>query len=251
MQRYFVLENAWQSNQVEIKEDDMHHIKKVMRMEVGDRLECVHPSGAVAECEIQEYGENRIVLNIKAWLEENTELPVSVTIVQGLPKKDKLEFVLQKGTELGAFEFLLYEADRSIVQWDKKKQAQKVTRYNRIVKEASEQCHRQQIPDVSVKPLKEVVQNENNNYDVFLFAFEEEAKKASYTSFHQVLEGLPRGSRICLIIGPEGGFSEKEVQLLKQQQAQPIRLGPRILRTETAALYALASISYYFEEMEG
>lgn len=250
MQRYFVPEEAWQKEQVEIKQDDMHHIKTVMRMEVGDRLECVHPSGAVAECEIKEYVENSIVLHIKAWLDENTELPVLVTIAQGLPKKDKLELVLQKGTELGAVEFLLYEADRSIVQWDKKKQAQKLTRYNRIVKEASEQCHRQQVPNISVTPLQEIIQHENNHYDMILFAYEEEAKKASYSSFHRVLREVTRGSRICLIIGPEGGFSEKEVQLLKQFQAKPVRLGPRILRTETAALYALANISYYFEEME-
>lgn len=250
MQRYFIPEEAWLKEQVQIEHDDMHHIKNVMRMEVGDSLECVHPNGFVAECKIQAFEENKIVVQIHKWLDEDTELPVSVTIVQGLPKKDKLELVLQKGTELGAVEFLLYEADRSIVQWNEKKQTQKLARFNKIVKEASEQCHRNQVPEIAVNSLKNILKNENTTYDLFLFAYEEEAKQASDTSFHHILSNIQRGTRICLIIGPEGGFSKNEVQFLKQHQAKPIRLGPRILRTETAALYALASISYHFEEME-
>lgn len=250
MQRYFISEEAWLKEQVQMKQDDMHHVKNVMRMAVGDNLECVHPDGSVAECKIQAYEENVIILQISKWLEEDTELPVSVTIVQGLPKKDKLEIVLQKGTELGAAAFLLYEADRSIVQWNEKKQTQKLARYNKIVKEASEQCHRQQVPEIAVNSLKNILKNENNPYDVCLFAYEEEAKQATYTSFHHILSTIRRGMRICIIIGPEGGFSKKEVQFLKEHQSKPIRLGPRILRTETAALYALASISYHFEEME-
>jgi len=91
--------------------------------------------------------------------------------------------------------------------------------------------------------------SESNDYDIKLFAYEEEAKTVDFQSFGKAVSTMRPGDRILIVIGPEGGFSSREAESLKQNKFIPVRLGPRILRTETASLYALASISYHFEEL--
>ncbi|MFD1609878.1 16S rRNA (uracil(1498)-N(3))-methyltransferase [Oceanobacillus luteolus] len=250
MQRYFILkDDAWSETDVTIYGEDVHHISRVMRGEVGDRIICNHRNGRAAICEISEISNDKVRANIVDWQDQDVELPIEVTIVQGLPKGDKMDFILQKGTELGADSFIPYKAERSIVVWDEKKMKKKLQRFGKIVKEASEQSHRNKIPTihdlVSIKQLIEV----SDQFDVKIFAYEEEAKTTSYQSFAEVLKEMNSGMQLLICIGPEGGFSEKEAELLKENDFKPVRFGPRILRTETAALYALSSISYHFEEL--
>ncbi|WP_090232082.1 16S rRNA (uracil(1498)-N(3))-methyltransferase [Lentibacillus halodurans] len=249
MQRYFVPAENWEDNRVMITNDDAHHISRVMRSKPGDVIICNHPDGKAVTCQITDITKNHVQAVIKERLGESAELPVNVTIAQGLPKSDKFELVLQKGTELGATAFVPVQADRSVVAWDDKKTEKKMNRFSRIVKEASEQCHRNKIPFIQpVRAIKTLV-DESSEYDLKLFAFEEEAKTEEYQSFGMLVSEINPGDRVLIVIGPEGGFSEQEAALLKQNEFVPIRLGPRILRTETAALYALASISYHFEEL--
>ncbi|MEI3606857.1 16S rRNA (uracil(1498)-N(3))-methyltransferase [Pseudogracilibacillus sp. SE30717A] len=249
MQRYFVPENNWKENSIKIKDEDAHHIARVMRCNPGDKIVCVHPDGQVAKCQIHTIEKNEVNVQIIEWLDENTELPVHVTIVQGLPKGNKLEFILQKGTELGAAEFWLWKSDRSIVKWDDKKSAQKIKRYCKIIKEASEQCHRNKIPNLKEPMTIDQIIQASNEYDVKLFAYEEEARTADYVSLSSHLIEVSSDNSIIICIGPEGGLSSEEVSTLKKNHFIPVRLGPRILRTETASLYALAGISYHFEEL--
>lgn len=249
MQRYFIPEAHWLKENVHITSGDAHHIVRVMRFNIGDHIICNHPDGSVAECEIDSMTQHDVTAKILHWKEESAELPVDVTIVQGLPKGDKIELTLQKGTELGASEFIPFVADRSIVQWDEKKKAKKHQRFLKIVKEASEQCHRTKIPDIqSVMSLQEMLKYVEG-YDIKIFAHTDEARTYDFQSLAQILKQTHLNKRIVICIGPEGGFSESEVALLKEQDFSPVRLGARILRTETAALYALASISYHFEEL--
>lgn len=250
MQRYFLPSTAWKGNKVIINNDDFHHMVKVMRFKVGDKIICNKEDGKAALCEINAIYEDFIEGNILEWLEENVELPIHVAIVQGIPKGDKFELVLQKGTELGASSFIPYQSERSISVWDDKKVAKKMKRYNKIVKEASEQCHRNKIPTVHAPINKSQLLKLIEEYDMCIFAYEEEAKTSSYQSFSRLLALLQPGQRLLIVIGPEGGISEKEAVLFKEAGFNPVRLGPRILRTETASLYALASISYHFEESE-
>lgn len=249
MQRYYVPENNWQELEVLLTDDDAHHIQRVMRQNIDDELICNHPNGQAAICVIETIEDNHIKVRIKKWLENDNELPVYVTILQGLPKKSKLELILQKGTELGAGAFQIFEADRSIAKWDLKKADNRYKRYNKIIKEASEQCHRNMLPQLKpVDSLYNIIEN-NTEYDHILFGYEEEAKREPTSSFSDILQQVNYGESILLIIGPEGGFSKEEVVSLKNKGAIPVRLGKRILRTETASLYALASISYHFEEL--
>jgi len=249
LQRYFIPKINWKDDLVSILEDDAHHISRVMRYNEGDQIICVHPNGNTAIGQIRAMQKGKIQVEIIEWLNQNTELPVHVSIAQGLPKGNKLELVLQKGTELGAARFHLFEADRSISKWDSKKSVQKMNRYRKIIKEASEQSHRNKMPIVNEPVSLEALIEASKEYNMLLFAYEEEAKTEQFSSLGTALSKLKVNDRILICIGPEGGFSNQEVTLLKEHQFSPVRLGKRILRTETASLYALASISYHFEEL--
>ncbi|MFZ3576495.1 16S rRNA (uracil(1498)-N(3))-methyltransferase [Virgibacillus sp. DJP39] len=248
MQRYFVPEENWEEDRLIITGDDAHHVIRVMRGSVGDKIICNHPSGYAVLGELVTIDDN-VTVSIVKFLQETVELPIHVTIAQGLPKGDKLEYVLQKGTELGASRFIPFTADRSVVKWDQKKASKKMTRFAKITKEASEQSHRNRIPQISsVMSLKELIED-TKDYDVKIFAYEEEAKTDSFVSYASVISKLKSKQKIIVCIGPEGGFSNNEVDLLKENNFLSVRIGPRILRTETASLYVLASISYQFEEL--
>lgn len=252
MQRYFVPIEGWHDNQiVKLSDNDVHHISRVMRMELGNKIICCHPEGKAAVCEITEITNDFITCCIVKWLNEEKEFPIEVTIVQGIPKGDKLEYIIQKGTELGATAFIPYQAARSIVKWDNKKADKKINRLEKIAKEASEQSHRTKIPKIeSLHSFKEILYSEEE-YDVKLFAYEEEAKVVNpQHSLKSAIKSIKKNNKVMMVIGPEGGFSTDEADQLKLKGFKSVRLGPRILRTETAPLYFLSALSYEIEEME-
>lgn len=248
MQRYFINDEVWNETEIVITGEDHHHMFRVMRMKQGDEVICNNESGQSALCQIEQINNEKVVLRVVERLDMSTELPVSVTIAQGLPKRDKLELVLQKGTELGASRFIPFKAARSVVKWDEKKSKSRMKRYEKIVKEASEQSHRNKLPIVE-RPvtIKQLIE-ESKSYDVKMVAYEEEAKSERTYSIRKSFELLNEGDKLLVCVGPEGGFSHEEIKLLKENGFQTVRLGPRILRTETASLYVLASLSYQFEE---
>ncbi|MCG3418657.1 16S rRNA (uracil(1498)-N(3))-methyltransferase [Oceanobacillus jordanicus] len=249
MQQYFVPEENWQAESVTVSGDDVHHINRVVRLKAEDEIICSHPAGHAARCIIASIESDAVHATVIEWLDNSVELPVDVTIAQGLPKGDKLDLIIQKGTELGAKAFIPVQAKRSVVKWDDKKRHKKKVRFEKIAKEASEQSHRNLIPQIkTIMSLSELI-DESNQYDVKIFAYEEEAKTTNYQSFSTILQGMKEGQKLLVLIGPEGGISEDEAAQLKESEFSPVRLGPRILRTETAALYMLASVSYHFEEL--
>ncbi len=249
MQRYFIPTDGWlQNEKVEILDGDHHHIATVMRMKPGDEIICCHPNGRSCLCEIEEINNQLVSCRIVKWLEEHKELPVSVTIAQALPKGDKLDLIVQKGTELGASAFIPFEASRSVVKWDPKKADKKVSRLVKIAKEASEQSHRTKIPEIhSLVSFKQLLQKVRS-YKHIIVASEVEAKKDEPVRLSTSIQQMSLGDEVLVVIGPEGGFSEQEMDLLAKEDFQFTRFGPRILRTETAALYFLSVMSYQFEE---
>ncbi|RDW21759.1 16S rRNA (uracil(1498)-N(3))-methyltransferase [Oceanobacillus chungangensis] len=251
MQRYFIPQTDWEGNEVNIKGDDAHHIIRVMRSQVGDQIICNHQDGNAAVCKITSLNQDSVHATVIEWKKETVELPIAVTIAQGLPKGDKFDLVLQKGTELGANAFIPLKMDRSIVVWDGKKIEKKMARFKKIVKEASEQSHRNKIPEIALPLTVTELINESVNYDVKMFAYEEEAKVVGHQSFADIVSQMVANQSVLVCIGPEGGFSEQEARVLRENGFYSVRLGPRILRTETASLYALASLSYHFEELNG
>ena len=247
MQRYFLKDDLFHEGHVMITDEEARHIQRVMRMEPGDSVICCSQQGACYVCNLSEFTEGYIKAEIKSQEERTVELPVKVTIAHGLPKGDKFELVIQKGTELGASSFIPFEAERSIVKWDPKKATKKIDRWNKIAKEAAEQSHRQALPEVGdVHSLTQLLKL-FNKYSYVLAAYEEAAKSDEKSSFNKVLTQMKPEDTLLFITGPEGGFSDREINIMKQNGAIACGLGPRILRSETAPLYGLSAISYHFE----
>ncbi|MFC7684629.1 16S rRNA (uracil(1498)-N(3))-methyltransferase [Ureibacillus sp. GCM10028918] len=247
MQRYFVHEPFNELNELTITGENARHISKVMRMESGEEIILVHADTAFI-CEIVSIGQDVIVKQTGKTI-PSPEMPIKVDIACGLPKGDKLELITQKSTELGMNALIPFSAERSIVKWDEKKGEKKTERLQKIAQEAAEQSHRTRIPTimnpVSFKQLLTLV----SQYDVVFIADEEDAKKETRTRFADKLKKVydNESKSILLIFGPEGGISRNEAKSLLQAGAETMSLGPRILRAETAPLYALAAISYEFE----
>lgn len=247
MQRYFVEAAGSNENEFVISGDNARHISKVMRMTVGEEVIVVSNNVATV-CKIVAIDEQVYVEKTNTVI-PSPEMPIKVDIACGLPKGDKLELIAQKATELGMHALIPFAAERSIVKWDEKKAKKNQERLQKIAQEAAEQSHRTYVPHV-MQPIsvKQLIQT-FSNYDAVYIADEEEAKLVARTTFKQKLQSLNNEGalHILCIFGPEGGISRQESALFLNAGAQTMSLGPRILRAETAPLYALAAISYEFE----
>lgn len=244
MQRYFVQQAI--DNRAVIEGEDAHHIQRVMRMKEADELIVVVAQQAF-RAEITQLHKDSVDVQLLAPLERSVEMPVHVTIACGLPKGDKLDLVIQKATELGMTGFIPFEAERSIVKWDAKKWSKKQERFEKIAKEAAEQSHRTVIP--TIHPIHNLNQlcEASNSYDYVWICDEEEAKKDTHIRFADHVKKVYDNKSILIVFGPEGGLARHEVDALVRCGASGVKLGPRILRAETAPLYALSALSYEFE----
>lgn len=247
MQRYFVSNDQLKDTMVEIDGNDYHHIANVLRMNVGEQILCVVEQKGTALAKIEDISNELVLASVIEWLNEEKELPVHVTIVSGLPKGDKLEYIVQKGTELGASAFIPFSAERSIVKWDAKKARKKIERLQKIAKEAAEQSHRTVVPHVDMPITLRQLIDLAKSYDTRLIAYEEEAKQNEKSVLSKALTSIEKGTSVLIVFGPEGGLTPSEVESLQEHGFKACGLGPRILRTETAPLYALAAISYQLE----
>ncbi len=237
MQRYFV---DIVNNIVSLSNDDIFHLTKVMRAKVSDNIEVVDKVTHKAYLAFVD-SINPLRIQIQEPIVKESELDKDVTIFFALAKSDKNEFVIQKATELGAKRVVLFQGKRSVVKFSNSDFAHKEARYMNIAKEASEQCHREYIPEIkyvdSIKGVKGYLE------DINLLAYELEAGKAT-----DIENEIAKHQSVSVIIGPEGGFDEGEVNFLKELGFKSISLGKRILRCETAAVYALSVISYLLEK---
>ena len=186
-------------------------------------------------------------LEILEELADNTELPVQVTIASGFPKGDKLEFITQKATELGASAIWGFPADWSVAKWDGKKLAKKSEKLEKIAQGAAEQSKRNRIPEVELFDKKADFLAQLAQFDSVIVAYEESAKEGESAALIRALSGLAAGAKILFIFGPEGGLSPDEIAAFGQAGAVSSGLGPRILRAETAPLYALTAVSVMLE----
>ena len=245
MQRYFVEPSMRQGDVFHLPKDDAHHMKNVMRMEVGGEILVLDGTG-LYRCRLEALDKQAASARIEETLPIETELPIRVTIAHGLPKGDKIELVAQKATELGIHHLRIFEADRSVSKWDQKKVPKKLERLEKIVKEAAEQSYRAHLPTVDFVTYDEVLQDASN-YTACLVAYEESAKQGEASVLATTLAGLQEGDSLLVVIGPEGGFAEAEIARLAEAGFKQAALGRRILRTETAPFYVLSAVSYHFE----
>lgn len=244
MQRYFIDEKYIQGEFIKIDAFNHKHMQKVMRYRNGDEVVCILPTHQSFVYEIANIDEG--ILQQKYEIFEDHELDVDVTLIYGLPKSDKFELVLQKATELGVRRIVPFLSKRSVIKTDAKTFAKKTERYQKILKEASEQSYRQMIPELtSLVTMKEV-----SCYlsDVNLVAYEESSKQGEHSCLMRTLN--QNYQSITIVVGPEGGFDESEIQQMEEMGIKACSLGKRILRSETAPLYMLSVIGYSRELMK-
>ena len=238
MQRYFI-EGIIALNETYVMDTKhIHRIKNVMRAKVEDEFNVVDQTGSVYLVQLMDL--EPVTYKVAEKIVAEVELPVNITLYSPLLKGDKMDVVIQKSTELGAHEFILYKAERSVVKLNAKKEDSRLTRYEKIAREAAEQSRRTKIPKISfAESLKTI---DFKQYDLVLFAYED--NNLTGRSIKAVLDSA-KAQTIAVIFGPEGGFSEKEAEIFKSYEN--VALGRRILRAETAPLYALSVIGSYYE----
>ncbi|MDT2783721.1 16S rRNA (uracil(1498)-N(3))-methyltransferase [Enterococcus asini] len=246
MQRYFI-DLPYTGGSYELAGEVFHHIVRVMRMEPGEEVYLVFPDQMAIIAKITEIKPETVVLVEVAKEEQAKELPIFVTIASGYPKGDKLEWIVQKGTELGAAAFMGFPARASVVKWDAKKLGKKQQRLEKIAQEAAEQSQRQRTPKIQLLGQFSELMAALPEYDRILIAYEESAKAGEMAHLAQVLTEVQPGERILAVFGPEGGIMPAEIEALVAAGGILCSLGPRILRTETAPLYLLSAASYQLE----
>ena len=247
MQQYFIKGNP-QSPLVVTDKDTAKHMFSVMRLKEGDQVTLVFGDGVKRLARVLDPGQQS--LEILEELADNTELPVRVTIASGFPKGDKLEFITQKATELGASAIWAFPADWSVAKWDGKKLAKKSEKLEKIAQGAAEQSKRNLIPEIRLFDKKADFLAQLPQFDTIVVAYEESAKEGENAALVRALSGLTVGAKVLFIFGPEGGLSPDEITTFRQAGAVSAGLGPRILRTETAPLYALTAVSILTELMK-
>lgn len=241
MQKYFVSSESFSKKM--ITGDDVFHIKNVMRLSTGDEI-IIGANKQSFIAIIESINSDYVSYKIKETIDGNNELPFFVSIMQGFPKEDKLEEVIKHGTELGASEFIPVLMKRSIVKLDKERASKRTIRYNKIAKEAAEQSLREIIP-LCLEP-KKLTEIDFSKYDYLVYCYECLAKENN-KDFKKVIKSLKPNSKICILIGPEGGIDKSEAEFLDSKGFVSVSLGKRILRTETAVFYCLSAISYEWE----
>lgn len=248
MQQYFVNGRAPQGVFQISDKDTAKHMFSVMRLQVDDQIVLVFDDGIKRLARVVDSQSQSV--EIIEELADNVELPVPVTIAMGFPKGDKLEFVAQKATELGMSALLAFPADWSVVKWDGKKLAKKAEKLEKIAQGAAEQSKRNRIPQVKLFEKKAAFLAELEQFDKIFVAYEESAKEGETAVLARELSQMKSGEKILFIFGPEGGISPEEIEAFESKGGLKIGLGPRIMRAETAPLYALSSTSYALELMK-
>ena len=246
MYKFFVNDKQINQKNIEITGNDIKHILNVLRLGKNDKIiVCNKQTSKSYICEINKIEKNVVKCLIVNEIEETNETKISIDLFQGLPKSDKMEFIIQKTTELGVKNIIPVAFERSIVKLDSKSESKKIDRWQKIAEVAAKQSKRDIVPIVEgVINLENICKN-INKYDIILLAYENEDK----ITLKEELCKLNRNKdlKIGVIIGPEGGFAESEVQKLVEAGAKCVSLGKRILRTETAPIVVIGNIIYEFE----
>ncbi|MBA9085166.1 16S rRNA (uracil1498-N3)-methyltransferase [Fontibacillus solani] len=251
MQRYFIEPEQFGETIVTISGEDARHIGRVMRSRTGDKLIVSDGVSREALVEIRTIEPQEVTAVIIEMLQPEGEPWLDVTVAQSLPKGDKMETVIQKCTEIGAIRFVPFLSERTVVQYDPKKEEKRAARWRKIAKEAAEQAHRSVVPAVDLPLSWKQLLRSLPEYDLVCLCYEKEHGQQLRDVLKPFVSGLNFGQKykVLVVVGPEGGFAEAEVTEAEAAGAVSIGLGRRILRTETAAMAALTCIMYESGEM--
>ena len=245
MYRFYVSADQLAEKEVFISGGDVNHIKNVLRLEVGDWIVACDGNGTDYVSRIQSICSDEVVASIEKVQPTGTELPVRITLFQGMPKKDKLELIIQKAVELGACEIVPVMTKRTVVKLsEEKKIIKRLERWQSIAYAAAKQCDRGIIPTVH-KPVsyeEALAMADQLDYNVIPYELQtgmEEARK--------IVDQACKQRSLGIFIGPEGGFEPEEVERAMTRNIHPMTLGKRILRTETAGMALLSILMFQMQ----
>lgn len=233
---HFFVPDAGDGPVIAVTGPDVNHIRNVLRMKPGEKIVISNGADRDFYCRIREIREREVLAEVLTEPVEETELPAELILYQGLPKADKMEWIIQKAVELGAVRIVPVSMKRSVVKLDPKKKKSRQARWQKIAESAAGQCGRRRIPEVGeVLTFREALE-EAGEMERILFPYE---NAKGMQSAKKALASLAPGQRIAVFIGPEGGFDPEEAAAAGEAGAETISLGRRILRTETAGLAML------------
>ena len=238
MYHFFVQPEQVNEKEIVIYGEDVNHIGNVLRMKPKEKV-LISAAGMDYLCEIDKISREEVYLSILKQNENSMELPVKITLYQGMPKAEKMELIIQKAVELGASRIVPVMTRRVIVKLDEKKARIKVARWQAIAEAAAKQSKRSTVPEVTF-PISFVQALEESSSSNQRFIPYELASGMENT--RQLLKAVAPGDEISIFIGPEGGFEEEEIQMAIERKVKPITLGRRILRTETAGFVVLSNL---------
>ena len=245
MPRFFVNEDQILGDEIRLTGPDVNHIRNVLRMSCGEQLTVSDGRGMDYYCSISELMAGEIRLSVIDRWASFSELPVKITLFQGLPKADKLETVIQKSVELGVYEVIPVITRRTIMKLDEKKKDKKLARWQAIAESAAKQAGRAIIPEVGDVLTFRQALDRCAEMDAVLMPYEKAEGMEAARSLVRSLHGM---KRIGIFIGPEGGFDEEEVRQAREAGASVMTLGHRILRTETAGMTVLSVLMFELEQ---
>ncbi len=245
--RFFIDPAQIKDGLARITGPDVNHITRVLRLGRGDTVVVLDGGGKSYEAEVQDPGRDEVVCRVKRELLTTPACPVKVTLVQGIPKGDKMDLIIQKGTELGVSRVIPLICRRSVLKADTGRMLRKVERWRRIAMEAAKQCRRPDVPGVGEAVELGRLLAGLPEKCLKLMPWEEERQ----VSLKEVLDKNNAGEEIYVFIGPEGGFTSGEVEQARVSAVRPVTLGPRILRTETAGMAVLAMVLYRWGDLGG
>ncbi|MEG1257044.1 16S rRNA (uracil(1498)-N(3))-methyltransferase [Clostridium sp.] len=249
MHKFFIEDNNISGNLCTIEGDDVKHIYKVLRLKAGDKVNINNCKGTEYIGEIQEVNKKEVKVNIIEKVELNNESPIAVHLFQGLPKAAKMDLIAQKCTELGISEITPIITERVVVKGNETSEFKKVDRWNRIALEACKQSKRSIIPTINQPMEFKALVEELKNFDLIVVPYEnQENLGMRYVKSKVQNKDI---KNVGIVIGPEGGFEESEIEALKDLGGFIVTLGPRILRTETAGFVALSLIMYELGDLGG
>lgn len=249
MSKFFVKQEQIKNNIINVTGEDVNHISNVLRMKKDDEIQiCNQDTGENYLAQIANISKASIECEIKEKLESSTESNIHITLFQGIPKFEKMELIIQKNTEVGVKNIVPVMMERTIVKLDEKVASKKLERWQKIAEIAAKQSMRDIIPTISnIMKIKEI---DETKFDIILVAYENEDNNMLKTELNKLKASgkLNNEFNIAIVIGPEGGISEKEIEILQGKGAKFVSLGKRILRTETAGIVMTGNIIYELEE---
>lgn len=244
MYQFFVEPQQVAESIIRIVGGDVNHIRNVLRMKQGEKIRISDKGGMSYFCHIERIEENEVIAAIDEKDALGTELPNRILLFQGLPKSDKMELIIQKAVELGVYQVIPVEMKNCVVKLDAKKAATKCSRWQAISESAAKQSKRTIIPEIKLPISWKEALEEADKLDVVLVPYENER---GMEATREAVKRIEPGQTIGIMIGPEGGFADSEIENLTEKMRK-ISLGRRILRTETAGMAALSMLIYELEQ---